>query len=145
MVRARIFQAGHRFEEGIGPSAGNYIMGSETEFNKRIAALGYKCFYVAEAVVGHIIREHQLRKVWLCARAFRYGRGLCAGATQEEVDEAAILMGAPRWQLRECARSKWRELTALALGNRAAAMRALWDFEASRGYIREWRARRSLF
>jgi glycosyltransferase involved in cell wall biosynthesis len=45
MVRRRVFEAGHRFNEEVGPNAGQYIMGSETEFNLRIASQGYKTWF----------------------------------------------------------------------------------------------------
>jgi glycosyltransferase involved in cell wall biosynthesis len=60
MVRRRVFDEGLRFNESVGPSAGQYAMGSETEFTLRAAAKGHRCYFEPQAVVRHIIRAHQV-------------------------------------------------------------------------------------
>src|SRR5581483_3201021 len=40
-VRADVFQSGYRFNTSVGPSAGSYAMGSETEFTNRLARSGF--------------------------------------------------------------------------------------------------------
>lgn len=73
-VRASVFEAGHRFDENIGPSGTSYVMGGETEFLERIARAGARAVYLPEAVVRHRIRPEQLSLEWIEGRAFRYGR-----------------------------------------------------------------------
>jgi glycosyltransferase involved in cell wall biosynthesis len=76
-VRASIFAAGHRFSEEVGPDETRrmYAMGGETEFLRRLEAVGYMGWFVPEAVVGHIIRPEQLEEEWILQRAYRYGVG----------------------------------------------------------------------
>jgi len=74
-VRAKVF-SNHRFFEGIGPNGTRkYATGSEIEFTRRAAKAGHMCWHSRSAVVGHIIRAHQLRPEWLLQRAYNYGRG----------------------------------------------------------------------
>jgi glycosyltransferase involved in cell wall biosynthesis len=64
-----------RFDESIGPRAGAYPMGSETELTRRLAADGVRAWHVREAVVEHLVRRFQITPEWLLRRAYRYGRG----------------------------------------------------------------------
>ncbi len=76
-VRPRVFAAGHRFDPAIGPNGtATFIMGSEIEFLERLERIGYRAWHVRSAVVQHVLREHQLDREWIIARAFRGGRGL---------------------------------------------------------------------
>jgi glycosyltransferase involved in cell wall biosynthesis len=77
-LRARVFADGSRFNEAIGPGSGQYIMGSETEFTRRLQNCGYRALHVREAVVKHIIRPHQVDPKWVVQRTYRYGRGKAA-------------------------------------------------------------------
>ncbi|WP_428377608.1 glycosyltransferase [Lichenicoccus sp.] len=76
-VRASVFAAGFRFSESVGPDETRrmYAMGGETEFLRRLDAAGYRGHFVADAVVGHIIRPEQLDEQWILHRAYRYGIG----------------------------------------------------------------------
>lgn len=76
-VRGRVFAAGYRFSETVGPDETRrmYAMGGETEFLRRMEAAGYTGWFVPEAVVGHIIRPEQLDEAWILQRAYRYGIG----------------------------------------------------------------------
>jgi glycosyltransferase involved in cell wall biosynthesis len=73
-IRSTLFEAGLRFNESIGPSVGNYIMGSETELTSRLAEAGYLCWFEASLAVKHQIRPEQLSPKWLAGRARRFGR-----------------------------------------------------------------------
>jgi hypothetical protein len=70
-----VFDKGIRFDERIGPRGKSYPMGSETEFNLRLARLGHAAVYVPQATVRHQIRPEQMTRTWLVGRAFREGRG----------------------------------------------------------------------
>jgi GT2 family glycosyltransferase len=74
-VRRTVFDSGLRFNEYIGPRGNSYAMGSETEFNLRLRALGHHAVYLPNAVVHHQIRPNQLDRSWLVGRAYREGRG----------------------------------------------------------------------
>lgn len=76
-VRRRLFDAGLRFAEHVGPEAGNarYAMGSETELLRRLEAAGERGWFEASARVGHIVRPEQMEERWILARAHRYGLG----------------------------------------------------------------------
>jgi len=97
-VRRTVFNAVPRFNEAIGPSRDNYIMGSETEFLRRVVAAGHQCFAVSGNDVGHQIRPEQLSLQWLEGRAFRAGRmqGVAARCS-----DAPRIGGVPRflWRL----------------------------------------------
>jgi glycosyltransferase involved in cell wall biosynthesis len=76
-IRARVFDDGVRFDDGIGPDGSTiYAMGSDTEMANRLEALGFKCWFAARPAVGHIIRPEQLDQNWILARGYRWGRGL---------------------------------------------------------------------
>lgn len=74
-VRARIFRQGNIFNAHIGPCGTNYIMGSETEFTRRMFRQGHIPVFLPGVQVLHIIREEQLEPDWLFKRSFRAGRG----------------------------------------------------------------------
>ncbi|HEX6964907.1 MAG TPA: glycosyltransferase [Gemmatimonadaceae bacterium] len=73
-IRRSVFDAGVRFNPRIGPHRSSYIMGSETEFIRRLKRQGHAPVYVPRSVVRHRIRPDQLSDRWLFGRAFRYGR-----------------------------------------------------------------------
>lgn len=102
MIRRRVFDFGLRFDETIGPSAGQYIMGGETDFSWRAAKSGFQCGFVPGARVKHIVRAYQLEPHWILRRAFRFGKsvGLRKPATEHESPVPKIF-GFPRWVLRQ--------------------------------------------
>ncbi len=76
-VRARVFEAGHRFDEGIGPDRTDpdYPMGSEVEFSLRVERTGAKGWFTRGPLVEHIVRPSQWSMQAWIRRAFRSGRG----------------------------------------------------------------------
>jgi len=75
-IRARAFDGGVRFNGDIGPSAAKaYPMGSETELVRRLAAMGHKSWFANAPQVQHIIRPHQMERISVLARGYRWGRG----------------------------------------------------------------------
>ena len=107
-VRRDVFESGLRFDESVGPGPGDYIMGSETDFTNRAAAAGFRCWHVADAVVEHLVRPHQIEPSWVIERGFRAGRqaGRSAAKRLTTGSEGPLLLGYPRWRLR-----KWFEAT----------------------------------
>jgi GT2 family glycosyltransferase len=73
-VRAKVFTEGHLFDDAIG-AEGNRWGPVETEFNNRLARLGHRAYFVAEARVKHIVRPEQISETWMLERAYRHGLG----------------------------------------------------------------------
>jgi len=110
-VRKRVFDAGFRFNELVGPGPGNYIMGSEVEFNLRVASHGYKTWYCPDAIVQHIILKHETTKKWIMQRAYKFGKGnYTRGWEKINKDQITTLvgfqLGYPRWMIRKLI-SEW--------------------------------------
>lgn len=140
MVRRRIFDLGYRFNEGVGPSAGQYMMGSETEFNIRVAHDGYKTWFCPEARVGHIIRDFQISEDWVVRRAYRFGRNKCHQDFNNFSDDSQAenlrgLLNFPRWMLRKIATETLLSFTTRITGKKAASVAHSWEASFLRGYI----------
>lgn len=109
-IKRSVFDAGLKFNEHIGPSGTDYIMGSETELLRRLEKLGYSAKYLASVEVGHQIREEQLTLSWLKNRAFRAGKGMAHYKTYNKIysEDLTYLFKVPRFLLvgyfRECIR-----------------------------------------
>ncbi|MEO7497679.1 MAG: glycosyltransferase [Massilia sp.] len=131
-VRRAVFETGYRFDIALGPNAGSYAMGSETEFNRRLGAAGYSAWFCARARVGHFIRSHQMRAPYILARAYRFGRG---AQIQETPDDARRLFGAPRWMLARLAR-EWAGVVRAWFSRDPKALFAhRWESAYLRGFL----------
>lgn len=73
-VRATVMQ-GRKFDERVGPQAGDYVTGGETVLLREITADGHRTVYVPAASVLHYVRPEQLSLKWLHNRAYQLGRG----------------------------------------------------------------------
>jgi glucosyl-dolichyl phosphate glucuronosyltransferase len=80
-VRSVLFAMGHRFSGDVGPNAARrmYVMGSETEFLRRMESGGCRGWFAEAARVHHIIRPEQLTEAWIMDRCTRYGLSLATG------------------------------------------------------------------
>ncbi|MBV9655289.1 MAG: glycosyltransferase [Acetobacteraceae bacterium] len=98
-VRPSVFRTGLRFDETIGPDDSKpfYAMGSETEFIGRLAEQGAQAWFVAGAVVSHIVRPDQLAERWVLDRAYRNGLGV--GITGRPRCLAGPRLGGVPWRL----------------------------------------------
>lgn len=148
MVRKRVFDDGHRFDETIGPSGGAYIMGSETEFNVRIQRSGYNNWFCSSALVSHIIREHQLTVEWVAQRAFRHGRSEYMHAAAKPVpvtEKVTTVLPVPRWIFRKICEHALFALGAKIRGDNVSYVRNRCDYMFYRGYLHQalQRGRRS--
>ncbi len=138
-VRRSVFDAGYRFEESVGPAAGQYMMGSETEFTRRIERAGHRAWHAADIRVGHIVRAAQLEEKWIIQRAYRIGRQTFNEVRSSVVSGARgpLFRGAPRsvWRYlaKEIARSVWARLMRDFDGR----IRADWQVSHLRGYLHE--------
>lgn len=138
MIRRAVFDAGHRFNENVGPSAGQYIMGSETEFNIRISQHGYQAWFCPSAKVAHIIRTFQIEKSWIFKRAYRYGRNKCLQDFNTEGSLRSSICGIfnfPKWMLRRVIQDFISGHLALINRNERLSVTRLWDSAFYRGYI----------
>jgi glucosyl-dolichyl phosphate glucuronosyltransferase len=108
--RASVFEEGMRFDPTIGPTSGDFVLGAEVEFTKRLAEAGHRSVYLPRAVVGHQVRPEQLDGRWLSQRAYRLGRGV---ARLHGLPAAPRIFGVPRFV--------YREITSAAVGWAAGA------------------------
>ncbi len=138
-VRARVFRAGPRFDESIGPDdSSGYAMGSETSFTRRLAVRGERCFHVPEALVGHIIRPTQMTRDFALRRAYRGGRG--KGLLAQELEPTLDVAGVPRYFLRQAAQAAAGYGAARLRRDPAAAFKAAWQWHYAVGCIQGARA-----
>lgn len=136
MIRGDALRQGFRFEEGRGPRAGTqYMMGSETELTKRMAAKGHRAFYEPAACVRHMIRPEQLDRKWLMGRAYRYGRSEAANVFDRLGRDGG---GLPHWF--GVPRHVYRALLAARVG---AFLKGA-PFGSRRSFNDEWRFHRGL-
>lgn len=136
-IRRQLFDEGLRFDESIGPTAGAYAMGSETQLTRRLADAGHRAWFCPGARVAHYIRPHQLTADWVLQRAHRFGRGRyrqeCPGRFRE-------LLGVPRWMFSRSAAELLGLAGAWLRGNADSAFLRRWELAYLRGYIYEaWR------
>lgn len=135
-VRKRVFDTGQRFNEQVGPSVGNYIMGSETEFTLRVFRAGHKSWFCEGARVKHIIRPNQIRPTWVLKRAFRFGRN-------QWVQESAIttvvplVFGIQRWRFSALANEYLSLISGIIRGDSGKIFRHRWEIEYLKGYLFE--------
>ena len=139
-IRRRIFEAGARYDESIGPQGANYAMGSETRLNLEMHAAGNPSWFCPQAKVAHIIRPQQVRRAWILRRAMLFGRGQCRLATFAPSVE---LLGVPRWMLGRYLRDTLGAVRAWLRRDRAGLFLRQWERAWLRGFFHEaWRGRR---
>lgn len=136
-VRRAVFEAGYRFDETIGPTAGAYAMGSETQLIRRLFGDGLLSWFCPRARVAHIIRAHQLTWGYVLRRAARFGRGKFR---QDDPGDCPVLWRVPRWMLRRCAAELGGAGGALLAGRRDRLFAHCWELCYLAGYFYEaWR------
>lgn len=138
-VRSTVFIRGHRFNEDVGPQAGQYIMGSEVEFGSRIEKEGHRGWFVPMARVGHIIRDAQMEKEWVIRRQYRLGRHMFYQEVDDYDSNIKLIAGAPRWKYRQLVAASLRSIWCYMLCNAERKLSA--DLEKSYllGYLAEAR------
>jgi glycosyltransferase involved in cell wall biosynthesis len=144
-VRRTIFQEGHRYNEDFGPQIGQYRMGGETEFTRRLANLGHKAWFVPEAQIEHIIRLNQLKPRWIIKRAYRQGRcdfwhqndPALAIENTEYHPVVSCIFGVPRWKYRVLIVSAIKLVMAKVRGDFDSWFTASWDYSNMRGDLVE--------
>jgi L-malate glycosyltransferase len=125
-IRAKVFEAGHRFDVNLGPRGSNYQQGDETEFLQRIAQSRFTCWHCKGMVVSHIIRKHQMTQRWLLRRAIPIGRAEFKRDFAEQ-DLPPALFGVPRYLVRKIPTQAMRVLRVALTGNRKQLLKARFD------------------
>ena len=135
-IRRTVFDAGHRFNESVGPNGGDYAMGSEIELTRKLHVLGHLAWFCPSARVLHHIRAHQLTRRFVLQRAWRFGRGK---RRQEHPGIFPEWFGIPRWMLRRYLEELARY--GLTWLRNQADQRFLhrWEMAQLRGYFHEAR------
>lgn len=147
-VRRGLFAAGHRFDPSVGPAPGSYVMGSETEFNKRMGRAGHRAWFCPSARVEHIIRESQLDPRWILGRARRFGRASFWDQASWDADMAdgfssmKMVFGIPRWAIRAAGEQWLLSLWYRLVRDRERSLRTRWEVGKHIGYMME--ARRAI-
>lgn len=136
-VRRPVFSAGHRFNEGVGPQAGQYIMGSEVEFTCRLETFGHRSWFDPRPVVQHIIRPNQVEAAWIFQRAYRLGRHMFYQERPSMGSDLAMLRGAPRWKYRMLLENRLRQAWYRVTGQFDHRFKADWEVSFLRGYLDE--------
>ncbi|WP_338762130.1 glycosyltransferase [Massilia sp. METH4] len=140
-IRRHLFEQGLRFDETIGPAAGAYAMGSETQLTRRLGDAGHGAWFCPRARVAHYIRPQQMTPQWVIERARRFGRGKyrqeCEGRFKE-------WFGVPRWMFSRFGLELLGLAKAWIRRDADSAFRHRWEMAYLDGYMREaWRAGRS--
>tara|TARA_R110001599_G_scaffold353742_1_gene596027 strand:- start:10737 stop:11672 length:936 start_codon:yes stop_codon:yes gene_type:complete len=134
-VRAQVFHEGHRFNEDIGPAAGQYTMGSEVEFTCRMAEAGFSSWFFRDAVVRHMIRPNQLDREWVIKRAYRFGKLKYFRKRSEPIYQSKLYKGVPRWMYLSLVKDYFKSWVHTLTGNQASKFIADWDLQYHLGYI----------
>jgi hypothetical protein len=138
-VRKSVFDQGISFNEHIGPNGGNYVMGSETDFLRRLNKAGHNAFFAPQIVVGHIIRPWQLESKWLASRAFKAGRSLVNHQlNQDKVNKVALFCGYPRWALAKYLKDSFKFYFQFGIKN-ISYYEHLWARNHIKGYLFEYK------
>lgn len=130
--RRALEEHGFRFCEAVGPSQGQYVMGSESELLQRLEAVGHRPVYLPSAGVRHILRPEQLTPRWLCGRAFRYGRSRQYFADYSRLPQ---LFGVPRYLYKMLGQNLLQHVICLLSGDRVRKLQCRVDYWILRGQI----------
>jgi len=141
--KRRVFEAGHRFDESVGPTAGvSYRMGSETEFTRRLESAGFRAWFVPAAIVEHMIRSFQMERQWVLARATRYGKGLCY-RNADQLLASTKFQVLPGHQWRKIVETGLRLMLAKLFRKQEQAFHHSWMLRCKWGYFTELRRMRA--
>ncbi|MGZ8247396.1 glycosyltransferase [Methylomagnum sp.] len=136
-VRQRVFAAGHRFNETVGPASGQYIMGSEVEFTCRVEQSGCKAWFVDDARVGHLIRPEQMERAWLIRRAYRLGKHIYHQDRLGYTEVSHLSWLALFWKYPRLGAGYVRRLIARRQRDNQRMFSADWEISFAKGYLSE--------
>jgi glycosyltransferase involved in cell wall biosynthesis len=136
-IRANLFTAETRFNTSIGPRGTDYAQGTDMELIIRLSRQGHKAWYVADAVVDHLIRQEQMNKSWVMRRAVRFGRGEFRLGYSEGSKDSDQLPAEPGELVLGLFKEGLRILKATLLLRPERAFRCSWRFHYLRGQVME--------
>ncbi|MES1948392.1 family 2 glycosyl transferase [Salinisphaera sp. C84B14] len=122
-----------RFDTRLGPGGEYGVMGDETAFVSRLVAEKQaQIVYLPEAAASHYVRDEQLSRDAIWARAFWWGRTRGVVAAMEA--RRACIAGAPLAVWTAAARSGLRFAFAHVLG-RSAYLKTGWQWQVRFGRV----------
>ena len=140
-IRRRALTPGRRFDPDWSFSSRGSVMGADMELVGRLRREGFKTWWIAEAMVEHVIRPEQLTKTWMLQRAAQFGRGLY-WLDDEFARRVPLLAGMPRWLVRQAIEQAGRVAGAWVRGDEDRLFVARWNLNVQRGALGEARRMR---
>lgn len=125
--------------KGEGRSREELFKGEETDYFRRVAAVGGTMYYEPRAAVRHMILPHQLQKKFF--RTIHYNAGY-QNALLDTRSYDRTLSGIPFFLVPQTARAAWRYLGQLATKGPALAFRQQMNIGYFLGMMQGYRARR---
>lgn len=126
-----------RFDVRIGPGGDAGIMGSETEFELRLADAGHTPFvYVPDAPAHHRVRAKQLTRQAVWSRAYKWGRSMAL--SEGGVPRGLMLAGAPLRYWFGALRA-WLRYAPFVFGPRHFKLKYGWQWQVRAGRLRGYR------
>lgn len=126
-VRSDVLRAGFKFDESLGPVGKRYRMGEDTDFVQRLGLAGYRAWHCKRAAVAHMIRKTQMNKQWVLRRAFPSGRVSYWREFRESPNFPALMLGVPRYMIREILSQAIRLVRVKLSQDAATAFRERWQ------------------
>lgn len=124
----------HRFDERLGPGGTHGLMGDETEFEYRLARLGYWPYvYVPAARAEHRVRQEQLTVKAVWARAYLWGRSMAL--THGRSSRGLYLFGVPVRYWYGALRA-WLRYAPFAFGPPHFRLKYGWQWQVRAGRVR---------
>jgi len=143
-IRSELIRAGYRFDTALGPVGSSYIMGEETDFLQRIGRAGFTAWHCKAAIVGHIIRKHQMNRRFMLRRARALGQAMYRleyfQYKQYLEPPPALLLGMPRYFVRQILEQSLRVAKTKLLRDSDSAFREAWEWHYLVGQARGGRA-----
>jgi len=131
-VRSKIIEAGYRFDVSLGPAGSLYEMGEDADFLQRISKAGFTAWHCKSAVVGHIIRKHQMKKKWMLRRARALGHAMYryeyVQYDEYKRPQPVLLLGIPRYIIREVLEQALHLTKARFTQDSDAVFQKRWEF-----------------
>ena len=96
--RRTAFERHGLFRTDLGPGAGRYLPGQDTEFGRRLLAAGERLAWVPDAIVRHALQPEKMRKRYVASWYFGYGRMAMRTAAPERATRRSF--GVPPYLVR---------------------------------------------
>jgi GT2 family glycosyltransferase len=107
--RREAFERYGLFRTDLGPAAGRYLPGQDTEFGRRLLAAGERLAWAPDAVVRHELQPDKMRRRYVASWYFGYGRMTMRTAASTPATDNWF--GVPRYLFRSFALCVGRSVT----------------------------------